>query len=74
MARDYRDCPPCASCGEKIGTPIRDSRGGMNADRWDGPPDATLFCPSCGAGWIGTPEHVAWASESWEAYEAECER
>lgn len=28
-------------------------------------------CPSCGTGWIGTPEHVAQAWASWRAYERE---
>ena len=53
---------------ERVGTPI--ARDTM-VERWDGPPDATLFCPACGHGWVGTPEDLARAWASWRAYERE---
>lgn len=62
-----RDCPPCPRCGMAVGTPIKESE----QDRWDGPPSATLFCPACGAGWVGSAAQLEQARKSWAAYEAE---
>lgn len=64
-ARDY---PPCPSCKMELGTPIAHE---TMIERWDGPANATLFCPACGTGWVGSPEHLAQAWASWRAYEAE---
>lgn len=63
-----RDCPPCPKCGCDLGTPIAED---TMVYRWDGPADATLFCPACGTGWVGTAEHLAQAWASWRAYEQE---
>ena len=67
MADPARDCPPCPECGLEVGTPIKDAE----VQRWDGDQRATLFCPACGHGWVGTPEDVERAVKSWRAYEAE---
>jgi hypothetical protein len=63
------DCPPCASCGEKLGTPIKEAQ----VERFAGPADSTLFCPMCGAGWVGSAEDLAQARAAWAAYEATLE-
>lgn len=68
MGDPARDCPACPACKMELGTPIATDTG---VTRWDGPPDATLWCPSCGTGWVGTEEEVARAWASWRAYEAE---
>lgn len=65
-----RDCPTCPE-GHPLGTPISRETG---VDRWDGPDDATLWCPMCGAGWKGSTQEYARAWRSWRAYEAECAR
>lgn len=64
-----RDCPPCPACGLELAMPVAES----GQDRWDGPDDATLFCPSCGTGWIGTSADLERARKSWVAYEKEME-
>jgi hypothetical protein len=50
----------------ELGTPILEAE----VDRFDGPPDSTLFCPSCGVGWVGSEADLAQARASWAAYEA----
>jgi hypothetical protein len=59
------DCPNCPGCGLSLGTPITLAE----VERWDGPPEATLWCPSCGAGWLGSPADLARAEAAWLAYE-----
>ena len=39
-------------------------------ERWDGPPDARLFCCACGAGLVGTDDQVAQAAAADAAYMA----
>jgi hypothetical protein len=68
MVDPARDCPACPSCKLAVGTPVSAECG---VDRWDGPANATLFCPACGTGWVGGEEDVAQAWASWRAYEAE---
>lgn len=60
------DCPPCPEekCQARMGTPAHTTERG----RWYGPADATLWCPACGSGWVGTPAEVAWAESAWRAY------
>lgn len=65
-----RDCPPCPACKLEVGTPVhRDC--GVEHGRWHGPTNATLFCPACGTGWIGTEADLAQAWAAWRAYEEE---
>ena len=71
MTDPARDCPACPSCGLEMGTPILPARTGV--ERWDGPEDADLWCPSCGTGWKGTVEDLAQAMKAWIAYEKEME-
>lgn len=59
--------PPCASCKLPLATPIVLAE----VERWDGPPNANLWCPSCGHGWVGSLEDLAVASASWREYEDE---
>jgi hypothetical protein len=61
-----RDCPQCPSCKLALGTPIVSAE----IERWNGPSKATLFCPSCGEGWIGTTAELAQAEASWAAWTA----
>lgn len=61
------DCPPCPACKMPLGTPIL----GAECERFYGPFNSTIFCPSCGTGWVGTPEELEQANRSWAAYEAE---
>ena len=60
----HHDCPACPDCGSSLGTPTRE------VERWDGPRDATLFCPACGVGWVGTAVDVEQAERAWAAWEA----
>lgn len=60
-----RDCPPCPKCDMAVGTPATATEKG----RWDGLDDANLWCPSCGAGWVGTVAKLTQATASWRAYE-----
>ena len=62
-----RDCPVCPECYLALGTPIV----AAEVERWDGPDNATLYCPSCGEGWVGTEAEVQQAEKAWAAYEAE---
>jgi hypothetical protein len=55
------DCPACPACGAACGSPIYDEHGNYNQDRWDGPDDATIHCPACGCGWVGTEAELAQA-------------
>jgi hypothetical protein len=66
IADPERDCPPCPRCKLELGTPIKES----GVERFEGPPSSTLFCPSCGAGWVGSEADVARARAAWAAYEA----
>lgn len=68
MSDPARDCPPCPECKLELGTPIIPD---TMIERWHGPSDATLFCPSCGTGWVGNAEDYTRALASWRAYEAE---
>lgn len=69
MPTPETDCPPCPSCGLELGTPIKEAE----VERWRGPPSATLFCPACGAGWVGNEADLARARASWAAYEKQVE-
>lgn len=73
MAADpARDCPPCPKCDGSFGTPISLETGKDPSERrWYGPDDATIWCPACGAGWVGNDADLAQAWASWRAYEAE---
>lgn len=66
--KPWHDCPACPKCNSTVGTPARLEEPG----RWYGPDDATLFCPACGTGWVGSPEDVAQAEKAQAAWEA-CE-
>lgn len=62
--------PPCPKCKLPLATPIDLAE----VDRWDAWPEAcraTLYCPSCGIGWVGTLDDLASAEASWREYEAE---
>lgn len=59
--------PPCASCSLPLATPIVLAE----VERWDGPSDANLFCPSCGNGWVGDAVALKAAEASWLDYERE---
>lgn len=61
--KPWHDCPVCPHCDCAVGTPCR------FADRWIGPDHATLFCPACGAGWVGTADDVAKAERAQAAWE-----
>ncbi len=61
------DCPNhCGDGLDGLATPIVSA----GIERWDGPPNATLFCPMCGTGWVGTVHDVLLAEASWAAYVA----
>lgn len=62
------DCPTCPSCSVPCGVPIRESRG-----RFRGPEEATLFCPACGSGWVGSAADEAQAEAAQAAWDAEQE-
>jgi hypothetical protein len=65
---DAPDCPNrCGGGINGLATPI----AAAEVERWDGPEEATLFCPMCGAGWVGSAADVELAAKSWSAYEAE---
>ena len=64
-----RDCPECPECKAKLGTPAHQDCG-VEKGRWNGPENATLWCPSCGCGWVGTYAEVEQAWAAWRAYEA----
>lgn len=66
MTAPEHDCPPCPNCEMPLGTPIK----AAEVPGFYGPLKSTIFCPSCGTGWIGTPEELAQAEKSWAAYEA----
>lgn len=65
----WHDCPSCPKCGMNCSVPA--SQAGTEG-RWYGPPEATLFCPACGAGWVGDEADVAQAVRAqlaWEQHE-----
>jgi hypothetical protein len=62
------DCPPCPKCGGHTGTPAS-LECGVEPGRWYGPDNATLFCPACGTGWVGTVDDSLQAARAWIAYE-----
>ena len=66
MVKLEHDAPACPRCKMPVGTPIKEA----GQDRWEGPPNSTLFCPGCGCGWVGTEAEFAHAIASWNAYEA----
>ncbi len=63
-----RNGPPCPECKTTLGTPISRVTG---VERWNGPDNATIWCPACGLGWVGTIDEVIQAVTSWNAYENE---
>jgi hypothetical protein len=71
MIAPHHDAPDCPNhCGDGtsgLATPIVSAE----IERWEGPGNATLFCPGCGAGWVGTAGDVARAEASWRAWAAE---
>lgn len=60
------DCPACPSCKTTCGTPAREA---SEPGRWDGPGDATLWCPACGTAWAGEAADVEQAERAWKAWE-----
>ena len=63
------DAPACPrGCGP-IGVPVRYPWGEVIEDRWDGPAHATVKCPCCGHGWVGTDAEVEQATLSLRAYD-----
>lgn len=62
----HLDCPVCPECGLDCAVPARTQEPG----RWHGPDDATLFCPACGTGWVGSAEDLAQAERAQAAWEA----
>lgn len=64
MAASETTAPACPKCGAECGTPVNEECG-VERGRWDGPPNANLNCPACGAGWIGDDVAVA---DAWRAF------
>ena len=62
------EAPKCPECGDPLGTPCNEECG-VERGRWHGPPNATLKCPACGTGWVGTDVEVADAWRSWVEFE-----
>jgi hypothetical protein len=62
----YQDGPPCPKGCGSLGTPSHATEHG----RWYGPENATLWCPACGTGWVGSQADVSLAEVAWRAYEA----
>lgn len=60
------DCPQCPRCKLPVGTPIKEAE----VERFEGPQFSTLYCPACGAAWVGSDADLAQARKSWAAYEA----
>jgi hypothetical protein len=59
------DAPACPLCTLPMGTPIKEAK----VDRWSGDYDATLWCPACGHGWVGSAPDMERARLSWRIYE-----
>lgn len=66
--KPWHDCPPCPSCGTKVGCPARHEERG----RWSGPDTANLFCPACGVGWVGSGPEVLQAELAREIWDRKC--
>lgn len=66
--KPWHDCPACPKCQSTVGTPARLEEPG----RWYGPADATLFCPACGAGWVGSAAELEQAERAQAAWDS-CE-
>jgi hypothetical protein len=70
-ARQSAEPPECpAGCGP-LGTPILDSNGDLTTDHWDGPPEANIWCPACGRGWLGDAAAYDGADRAWQAHQAQ---